>query len=426
MPRTISWWALKRHKSDQASFLEDAGPMARLGMPTRIAVATSGPILRIAIRLNDSTDDTVRSTLASIGPALDKVDRLIAEGVIGGDQPNAADFQIGGERCAAAERSRTCGMRSSDRPAAELARRLYPWYPGQRPARPSRPSGSSRCALPPQSEQALARQDFAGPRRNRASMYSIEVERTLVRSPPRAVGQSSVIGPVSPAGSAACRSTTVEPPTRIEWNFRGATGVIELEAAPWGTRVRARVKPAAGTGVGAADHALRDRARARAAVRGPRFQSLEARQRAPASAGRIRAAVKPPSDDHRAERTLVKSPPEVWEELASEPGLGRWLDEVEVREAARSEPHRMGRRGARGTIELEPSGWGTRVRAHRRDQAAGLPGIASAWRTTPRSSGGSEELLDHLGASTLDKRARPQLACREWRPCASRSSRPCR
>ena len=137
MPRTISWWALKRHKSDQASFLADAGPMARLGMPTRIAVATSGPILRIAIRLNDSTDETVRSTLAAIGPALDKVDRLIAEGVIGGDQPNAADFQIASERRAADGRSRTCGQRSRTGPAAELARRLYPWYPGH--VRPSFP-----------------------------------------------------------------------------------------------------------------------------------------------------------------------------------------------------------------------------------------------------------------------------------------------
>ena len=35
MPRTITWWALKRHKSDQATFLEGAGPMARLGMPSK-------------------------------------------------------------------------------------------------------------------------------------------------------------------------------------------------------------------------------------------------------------------------------------------------------------------------------------------------------------------------------------------------------
>ena len=129
MPRTISWWALKRHKSDQASFLVDAGPMARLGMPTRVAVATSGPILRLAIRLNDSTDDTVRSTLASIGPALDEVDRLIAEGVIGGEQPNAADFQIGAS-VALLRTFEDVRDAIDDRPGAELARRLYPWYPG--------------------------------------------------------------------------------------------------------------------------------------------------------------------------------------------------------------------------------------------------------------------------------------------------------
>lgn len=130
MPRTISWWALKRHKSDQASFLEEAGPIARLGMPTKIAVATSGPIVRMAIRLNDSTDETVRSTLASIGPALDEVDRLIAEGVIGGDQPNAADFQIGAS-VALLLTFEDVRAAIENRPAAGLARRLYPWFAGR-------------------------------------------------------------------------------------------------------------------------------------------------------------------------------------------------------------------------------------------------------------------------------------------------------
>jgi glutathione S-transferase len=130
MPRTISWWALKRRKSDLGSFLEEAGPIARFGMPSKIAVATSGPILRMAIRLNDSTDETVRSTLESIGPALDEVDRLIATGVIGGEQPNAADFQIGAS-VALLRTFEDVREAIDDRPAAELARRLYPWYPGR-------------------------------------------------------------------------------------------------------------------------------------------------------------------------------------------------------------------------------------------------------------------------------------------------------
>ena len=130
MPRTISWWALKRRKSDLTTFLEEAGPIARFGLPSRIAVATSGPLLSIAIRLNDSTDTVVRQTLASIGPALDRVDAWIEEGVLGGEQPNAADFQIGGSvgllMCFADVRERI-----EPRPAAALARRLFPWYPGR-------------------------------------------------------------------------------------------------------------------------------------------------------------------------------------------------------------------------------------------------------------------------------------------------------
>jgi glutathione S-transferase len=90
----------------------------------------------MGIRLNDSTDETVRATLASIGPALDEVDRLIAAGVIGGEQPTAADFQIGAS-VALLMAFEDVGAAIADRPAAALARRLYPWYPGH--VRPSFP-----------------------------------------------------------------------------------------------------------------------------------------------------------------------------------------------------------------------------------------------------------------------------------------------
>ena len=90
IPRKIIWWALKRRKADQASFLQGY----RLGVPTRVSVATSPPLIRMGIKLNDSTDEVVREQIAAIPAALDKIDAWIAEGVIGGEPPNAADFQI--------------------------------------------------------------------------------------------------------------------------------------------------------------------------------------------------------------------------------------------------------------------------------------------------------------------------------------------
>jgi glutathione S-transferase len=136
MARTITWWALKRHKSDQTTFLQGAGPLARLGMPSKIAAATSGPILAIAIRLNDSTDETVQKTLADIGPALDHIDRLIDDGTLGGEQPNTADFQIGGS-IALLMSFDDIRERIEPRPAADLVRRFFAWYPGR--VRPSFP-----------------------------------------------------------------------------------------------------------------------------------------------------------------------------------------------------------------------------------------------------------------------------------------------
>jgi glutathione S-transferase len=99
-------------------------------MPARIAAATSGPVVRVAIRLNDSTDETVRRTFESLGPALDRVDRLMQEDVLGGDEPNAADFQIGAS-VALLLTFEDVRARIEARPAADLARRLYPWYPGR-------------------------------------------------------------------------------------------------------------------------------------------------------------------------------------------------------------------------------------------------------------------------------------------------------
>jgi len=125
IPRKISWWALKRRKADQASFLEGY----KLGLPTRVLVATSPPLVRMAMRLNNSTDAVVREQIASIPAALDRVDGLIAEGVIGGEQPNAADFQLATTvRLLMAFEDLAPAIEG--RPAGALARRIAPDAPG--------------------------------------------------------------------------------------------------------------------------------------------------------------------------------------------------------------------------------------------------------------------------------------------------------
>jgi len=69
-------------------------------------------------------------------------------------------------------------------------------------------------------------------------------------------------------------------------------------------------------------------------------------------------------DDPRAQRTLVKSPPELWAEVSDVSALAGHLGAFGEIRITRLEPETTvaweGDR-ARGTVELEPSGWGTKV-----------------------------------------------------------------
>jgi glutathione S-transferase len=70
--------------------------------------------------------------LAGLPAKLDHVDALVAEGIMGADQPNAADLQI----AATLRVLLTVGdLRPliEGRPAEELARRLFPDYAGDVP-----------------------------------------------------------------------------------------------------------------------------------------------------------------------------------------------------------------------------------------------------------------------------------------------------
>lgn len=100
------------------------------------------------------------------------------------------------------------------------------------------------------------------------------------------------------------------------------------------------------------------------------------------------------------ERTLVKSPPELWEELSQ---IERWLGEIEI--SRREPPSRLTwvARGARGTIELEPSGWGTKVCAHAETTGGALLDRFRGGDAIPDLEHRLNGLLEHLGSSSLTK-----------------------
>ena len=71
--------------------------------------------------------------------------------------------------------------------------------------------------------------------------------------------------------------------------------------------------------------------------------------------------------DLTAKRTLVKSPPELWEELSEVDGLAKHLGAFGEITITKLEPeHTVAWEGehASGTVSIEPSGWGTKVTLH--------------------------------------------------------------
>ena len=129
--RRLIWHALGRETAAQLSYAEDVKlfppvprPMARL---------SGGMVAFGEKRINGVTDAAVRADLANLPAHLDRVDRWIAEGVLGGAQPNAADLQI----AAGIRLMLTSGDLASlieGRPCADLARRIFPDYPGHVPS----------------------------------------------------------------------------------------------------------------------------------------------------------------------------------------------------------------------------------------------------------------------------------------------------
>ena len=131
VPRRLAWFALRRWRERSAlrEFLGDY----RLGVPTSFAVAAMAPIAWVEQRINKASAAAVRADLERLPALLDHVDELLAQGVIGGEVPNAADYQIAPSLrlLLAFDQLRPL---IEGRPAGAFATRVAPALPGPIPS----------------------------------------------------------------------------------------------------------------------------------------------------------------------------------------------------------------------------------------------------------------------------------------------------
>jgi len=126
--REIFLWSARKDRSGLVGYLEGS----KIGMPHRLAAMTAGPFIALDARSRGATDENVRAAIAALPELLQRVDDWIAEGVLGGEQLNAADLQIAP--------SLRLAMSLDDlrpafegRPAEHLATRVVKHFPGRTP-----------------------------------------------------------------------------------------------------------------------------------------------------------------------------------------------------------------------------------------------------------------------------------------------------
>jgi glutathione S-transferase len=130
MARRLQWRAFKFAPRAMHGFQQGAKLPP---LPAPVVRAMAPGILAAEFRMNHVADGIVREDLRDLRKHLGKVDGLIADGVIGGATPNAADLQI----ASSLRLMLTLGdvrAIAGDRPSVALAYRLFPDQSGDVPA----------------------------------------------------------------------------------------------------------------------------------------------------------------------------------------------------------------------------------------------------------------------------------------------------
>lgn len=92
VPRRILWAAFLRLPSCMESYAADD---VKLPLPRALLRPALPLTAKLGARRNHAREEIVRADLAALPAQLDHIDAWIADGVLGGERPSAADLQIG-------------------------------------------------------------------------------------------------------------------------------------------------------------------------------------------------------------------------------------------------------------------------------------------------------------------------------------------
>ena len=128
--RRVLWPTFARHPEAMYDFQQGQRSPK---LPRPVVRAAAPAIIAAERRLNAATDEAARADLRALPAHLDRIDGWLADGVLGGERPNAADLQI----------APTLGLLHTvgdvraliaGRPAEAFAHRWFDPLPGEIPA----------------------------------------------------------------------------------------------------------------------------------------------------------------------------------------------------------------------------------------------------------------------------------------------------
>jgi glutathione S-transferase len=128
VPRRICRWMLVKDPAMRRWISTEIIGLPAPAIGARVAV----PMVRRLADVVGADEPSTRADVARLPVLLDRVDAMIGMGTIGGDQPNAADFQIGASVRVLLEFDDLRHL-VEERRCAAVARRLFPHHTGPIP-----------------------------------------------------------------------------------------------------------------------------------------------------------------------------------------------------------------------------------------------------------------------------------------------------